>query len=91
MSIIEEKMHGFQLAKHFPKQPTVFADATNQAILRFDHPHSHRAWKVVREAEISGYWILESVVAIGYNFIEERMDYTRMELVLFENEFERIH
>jgi hypothetical protein len=88
MTILEEKMHGFKLTKRSAKPPTTFADASNQARILISHPHSYRTWTVVGEADVPGFWILESSLALGRDFTEERMHYQRFELVLHESQFE---
>jgi hypothetical protein len=90
MTLLEEKMHGFELTKRSSKRPTVYADASNQARILIDHPHAYRTWRVIGEADAPGFWILESVISLGLDFTEERMHYQRFELVLPDTEFERI-
>jgi hypothetical protein len=83
-------MTTFDLTKRSPKRPTVYADASNQARILISHPHAYKTWTVVSEADEPGFWMFESVVALGFDFTEERMQYSFFEIVLHESAFERI-
>jgi hypothetical protein len=90
MTTLEEKIHAFELTKRPGKRPTVYADAFNQVRILIPHPHAYRTWTVVGEADTPGFWLLESAIPLGFNFEEERMMYSRFEIVLHESQFSQV-
>jgi len=88
----EERLATFAELTKVPgiKRASVYADEQNKARLFIEHPHAYRDWRIIGLAKERGFYRLESSVAIGLDFYEERMAYTRFELCLHESQFERI-
>ena len=87
MSIIDED----EFTECYPERPTVYADElSNAAELLIDHPLAGRPWRIVGPADEPGFYHLEAIVSLVYNTDECRAEYTRCELCLHEEHFQRI-
>jgi hypothetical protein len=60
----------------------------------FDHPHRGRNWRIVKPADVVGYWHVESTVIVDrrkdWSTGEVRVTTQSFSLVLHDSEFERI-
>jgi hypothetical protein len=63
----------------------------NGARLLIDHPASGSDWTILGQDPCPGFYRLETSIPIRFDYYDERMQYQRFELLLPDNEFERIH
>lgn len=83
-------MYNFYHPRLTPSPKPEFYEELPVATLLIGHPAQGREWKILREGSVRGFYLLQSVCAIGRDPLTEQITYQHFSLLLPSESFERI-